>query len=54
MVVADGVGGWERHGIDSGLFSKNLVSGLKKNFDKNNGLELRSMLVDAVKPGAIP
>ena len=22
LVVADGVGGWEAHGIDSGLFSK--------------------------------
>ena len=22
LVVADGVGGWEQHGIDSGLFSK--------------------------------
>ena len=25
LVVADGVGGWEAHGIDSGLFSKELV-----------------------------
>ena len=25
LVVADGVGGWIQHGIDSGLFSKALV-----------------------------
>jgi len=25
MVVADGIGGWSDQGIDSGLFSKNLV-----------------------------
>jgi hypothetical protein len=24
LAVADGVGGWERHGVDSGLFSKQL------------------------------
>ena len=25
LVVADGVGGWIQHGVDSGLFSKSLV-----------------------------
>lgn len=24
LVVADGVGGWAEHGIDAGLYSKNL------------------------------
>ena len=35
LVVADGVGGWARHGIDSGLFSKQLVTNIKLNFDKD-------------------
>ena len=25
LIVADGVGGWERHGIDPGVYSKSLV-----------------------------
>ena len=35
LAVADGVGGWERHGIDSGLFSKQLVHNIKQIFDQN-------------------
>jgi len=35
LAVADGVGGWERHGIDSGLFSKQLVLNIKNIFDQN-------------------
>ena len=31
--VADGVGGWEKQGIDASLFSKSLVKSLKQNFD---------------------
>ena len=33
MIVADGVGGWEEQGIDSGLFSKELVKLAKNKFD---------------------
>ena len=33
LVVADGVGGWEAKGVDSGLFSKTLVGNIKKGFD---------------------
>ena len=33
LVVADGVGGWANRGIDSGLFSKQLVSNIKTLFD---------------------
>jgi len=35
LVVADGVGGWASEGIDSGLFSKQLVSDIKMIFDAN-------------------
>jgi serine/threonine protein phosphatase PrpC len=33
LVVADGVGGWANRGIDSGLFSKQLVADIKIKFD---------------------
>jgi serine/threonine protein phosphatase PrpC len=29
ITVADGVGGWERHGVNPGLFSKSLTRGIK-------------------------
>ena len=35
LVVADGVGGWARHGIDAGLFSKQLVHNIKSIYDEN-------------------
>ena len=35
LVVADGVGGWARHGIDAGLFSKQLVHNIKEIYDEN-------------------
>ena len=41
LVVADGVGGWEAHGIDSGKFSKQLVQDLKKHFDRHDGSQLK-------------
>jgi len=49
LVVADGVGGWARHGVDSGLFSKQLVHNIKTIFDQNEAQELKNVLVDAVK-----
>ena len=41
LVVADGVGGWANRGIDSGLFSKQLVSDIKTKFDQNEAQELK-------------
>jgi serine/threonine protein phosphatase PrpC len=49
LVVADGVGGWANEGIDSGLFSKQLVSDIKMIFDANEAQELKSILVESVK-----
>lgn len=48
-MVADGVGGWANEGIDSGLFSKRLVSDIKQIFDANEAQELKSVLVESVK-----
>ena len=47
MVVADGVGGWEAHGYDSGLFSKKLVYDVQGvfNHDKTNSQKDNLILV---------
>ena len=37
LVIADGVGGWAQHGIDSGLYSKNLCQIISNLFDRNPG-----------------
>ena len=34
LSVADGVGGWDRHGIDPAKFSKELVSLINQNYNK--------------------
>ena len=49
LVVADGVGGWIMQGIDSGLFSKQLVADIGYFFNLNNAWELRHILVECVK-----
>ena len=49
MFIADGVGGWEQHGIDSGLYSKQLVKDAKKRFDTNPNSDLKSILMESVK-----
>mmetsp|Transcript_13299 Transcript_13299/g.22585 ORF Transcript_13299/g.22585 Transcript_13299/m.22585 type:complete len:153 (+) Transcript_13299:45-503(+) len=49
LVVADGVGGWANQGIDSGLFSKQLVTDIKLFYDKDNAGDLKEILIDAVK-----
>ena len=49
LVVADGVGGWANRGIDSGLFSKQLVADIKTKFDTNEAQELKQVLDDSVK-----
>lgn len=48
MVVADGVGGWEAHGIDSGLFSKQLVKDIKQIFDNDKRVPLKEVLRKSV------
>ena len=49
LAVADGIGDWEKHGIHSGVFSKALVTDLKKRHAKNNHMELKQILVDSIK-----
>lgn len=46
LVVADGVGGWARHGIDSGEYSKQLVHNIFE--ESKNGEPLHSALMQAV------
>lgn len=40
LVVADGVGGWADHGVDPGVYSKQLVSDFKSLYDTDNSQEL--------------
>jgi protein phosphatase PTC7 len=52
--VADGVGGWNDHGVDPGLFSRELCINVWEEFKKlrvenNYRLNLKNMLVNAVK-----
>jgi len=35
LCVADGVGGWADHGVDPGLYSKELVKHIESNFISN-------------------
>ena len=49
MIVADGVGGWARSGVDPGLFSKQLVSDFFGGFSVNNGYNLKELLKDSVE-----
>ena len=35
LVIADGVGGWNDHGIDAGLYSKNLCQIISSLFDRS-------------------
>ena len=35
LVVADGVGGWARHGVDPGLYSKELVKNVNDLYQEN-------------------
>tara|TARA_B110000285_G_C14832923_1_gene471718 strand:+ start:52 stop:369 length:318 start_codon:yes stop_codon:yes gene_type:complete len=49
MVVADGVGGWADHGIDPGLYSKQLVADFKSLYDDNKSDDLLNHLLKAHK-----
>ena len=46
LVVADGVGGWARHGIDSGEYSRQLVQNIFE--ESNKGEPLHEALMQAV------
>ena len=47
LVVADGVGGWANRGIDSGLFSKQLVTDMKGLYEKKPTRHPADLMVDA-------
>lgn len=49
LVVADGVGGWEKHGIDSGKFSKQLVHNIKRVFEHDKRQDLKGVLMESVR-----
>ena len=50
IAVADGVGGWARHGVDPGIFSKQLCKDIQKLFNEHGTKKsLKDILVDAVK-----
>lgn len=49
MVVADGVGGWARSGIDPGLFSKQLVADFFAGFASNNAQDMKELLATSVE-----
>lgn len=49
IVICDGVSGWAYQGIDSGVYSKTLVSSIKQKFDQDPSQELKQVLVDSVK-----
>lgn len=48
MAVADGVGGWARHGVDPGLFSKRLTTDIQSFYDHGNRRSLKDILINAV------
>lgn len=49
LVVADGVGGWADHGVDPGLFSKQLCKDIQAIYDTDNMKPLKEILCEAVK-----
>ena len=48
-MIADGVGGWELQGVDSGLFSKQLVADIKRSYDEDPDIDLKTILNICVK-----
>ena len=51
IAVADGVGGWNDHGVDPGLFSRELCANVWEEYKnkKLGTLNLKDILVNAVK-----
>ena len=48
LVVADGVGGWAKQGVDPGLFSKSLVKNIKNLYEKLPEKGLKDILALSV------
>ena len=48
MTVADGVGGWEAHGFDSGLFSKQLVADIQTFYEDDRSQDFKDILYSSV------
>lgn len=48
IAVADGVGGWADHGVDPGLFSKQLCRDIKMLYENNKTKSLKQILCEAV------
>ena len=49
IVVADGVGGWAEHGVDPGLFSKELCRNIEQIHASDPDETLKEILVSAVQ-----
>lgn len=49
IAVADGVGGWEAQGIDSGLYSRALCKLIGQIFQADTRKGLKQILVEAAK-----
>jgi len=49
MALADGVGGWEQMGVDSGLFSKELIKNIERMQERFPNKTLKQILMDSVK-----
>ena len=54
IVVSDGVSAWEKVGVDSGLFSKSLVSDIKNIYDANPDRDLKQILIESVRMNKNP
>ena len=49
MIVADGVGGWEDIGDDSGLYSKQIVKDIQSLYNVDKNESLKTLLVESAK-----
>jgi protein phosphatase PTC7 len=49
IAVADGVGGWEAQGVDSGIYSRALCKFIGKIYGENTSKPLREILIEAAK-----
>ena len=51
IAVADGVGGWNDHGVDPGLFSRELCANVWEEYNNSKSINfnLKDILVNAVK-----
>ena len=54
IVVADGVSAWVKVGVDSGLFSKRLVSDIYLNHQRYKSRELKYIIRDSTNENVYP